>query len=266
MTLGSRPKPRRSFGKTSGTSDRLLPEEVPIAIVYNGSTQAVMMATPLNLQDFAFGFTLTEGIAEPSEIETVEPVQVDAGIDLRIWLRPEADLRLIERRRSMLGPVGCGLCGIDSLEQAARQPKMVPQGQLRLTPDQVIAAIESLPSGQRLHEATRAVHAAGYWADGLKAVREDVGRHNALDKLAGFLVQHPQPEGAVLITSRVSIDIVQKVAAMGAGLLVAVSAPTASAVEFAEAAGITLIASARTGGFDLYTHPYRIITEDEGGR
>jgi len=243
---------------------RVLPEETAVAISYNGTTQAVMMATPADLNDFARGFTLTEGIARPEEIESITPVETDRGIDLQIWLRPQAEARLAARRRTMAGPVGCGLCGIDSLEEALRALPPVAASALRLTPAQVCAAVLALTAQQPLHDATRAVHAALFWTplQGVVAAREDVGRHNALDKLAGVLAGQSLAEGAVVLTSRVSIDMVQKCAAMGAPVLIAVSAPTAHAVELAEAAGITLIALARTDRFEVFTRPDRILSEE----
>lgn len=254
--------PRLSYGTgapRSGT--RSLPEEVAVALSFNGTTQAVMMATPADLEDFAYGFALTEGIAEPSEIESVEAVEAPRGLDLQIWLRPEAEARLSKRRRTMAGPVGCGLCGIDSLEEATRAMRPVPPSAFRMTPSEVTAAIASLPGAQPLHDATRAAHAAGFWNGRLIAAREDVGRHNALDKLAGHLIRQPRQDGAVILTSRVSIDMVQKVAALGVPILIAASAPTAQAVALAEACGITLIALARPDRFEVFTHTDRLTEE-----
>ena len=182
---------------------------------------------------------------------------------MQIWLQPQAEARLAKRRRTMAGPVGCGLCGIDSLDEAMRKLKPVPKSSFTMTASQVMQAIAALPGAQPLHDATRAAHAAGFWSGGLIAVREDVGRHNALDKLAGHLVRAgTHPTGAVLLTSRVSIDMVQKVAVLGAPVLIAVSAPTAHAVTLADEAGITLIALARFDRFDLFTHPDRLIHEE----
>ncbi|EEW24637.1 formate dehydrogenase accessory sulfurtransferase FdhD [Rhodobacter ferrooxidans] len=253
--------PRLAFGKAA-PGLRALPEEVAVAISYNGTTQAVMMATPADLQDFAYGFSATEGIAQPAEIDSVTVQDTDAGIDLQIWLHRPAEARLTQRRRSMAGPVGCGLCGIDSLAEATRSPAPVPQSTLQLTPSQVMQAASDLVKHQPLHDATHAVHAAGFWTPkaGMIAAREDVGRHNALDKLVGALRQ-PHPAGAVVLTSRVSIDLVQKCAALGAPVLIAVSAPTAAAVSMAEVAGITLIALARPDRFEVFTHPQRITAE-----
>ncbi|PZQ97932.1 MAG: formate dehydrogenase accessory sulfurtransferase FdhD [Cereibacter sphaeroides] len=260
-----RPLPRLAFGPLRverGMRD--LPEEVAVALSYNGSTQAVMMATPDALVDFAYGFSLTEGIASPSEIEGVEVVETPRGIDVQIWLVPEAETRLAKRRRTMAGPVGCGLCGIDSLEEALRELPPVA-ADLSLTPSQICAAMAALTEHQPLHDVTRAVHAAAFWTPerGIVAAREDVGRHNALDKLAGaMLLGGVPPQGALVLTSRVSIDMVQKCAAMGVPVLIAVSAPTAHAVEIAEAAGITLIALARPDRFEVFTQLQRIRPDE----
>jgi len=263
MTGPHAPLPRRIW-RTGGWQDaaRSLPEEVPVALSYNGTTRAVMMATPADLQDFARGFTLTEGIATPGEIEDIAIVPAASGFDAQIWLTEGADARLAARRRHMLGPVGCGLCGIDSIEAAMRTPPRVT-GDLRLAPAQILAAMAALPRRQPLHETTRAAHAAAFLhpGTGLGPLREDVGRHNALDKLAGALAAGgiDAGSGAVVMTSRVSIDLVQKAAALGVPVLIAASAPTARAVRMAETAGLTLVALARIDGFEVFTHPHRIV-------
>lgn len=262
----ARPLPRLSFGlgALAVEGSRTLPEEAAVAISYNGTVQAVMMATPADLVDFAYGFSLTEGIAAPDEIDTITPVETAKGIDLQIWLRPEAEARLTKRRRTMIGPVGCGLCGIDSLDEAIRTPKVISDHAFTISANEVRAAIASLPGAQPLHDSTRAAHAAGFWSGGLRAAREDVGRHNALDKLAGHLARMPPQTGAILLTSRVSIDMVQKVAAIGQPVLIAVSAPTAHAVDLAQEAGLTLIALARPDRFEVFTHPGRITAPNAG--
>jgi FdhD protein len=221
-----------------------------------------MMATPQDLEDFAFGFSLTEGVVSSCDaIESVELVEEDIGIELRIWLKAPHAADFLGRRRKMAGPTGCGLCGIESLIEAMRPPPKVREG-LVVTPDQIMTAIESLFPLQVLNHESRAVHAAGFWEPnrGLAAVREDVGRHNALDKLAGALVRErtKADQGIVLLTSRVSVEMVQKSAAIGAPIIVAVSAPTALAVRMADAAGITLAAIARKDGFEVFTHAHRV--------
>lgn len=259
---GARPTPRLVFGPSVQPGERVLPEEVAVALSFNGTTQAVMMATPADLEDFGYGFALTEGIARPEEILSVEVVEVPRGCDVQVWLKPAAEARLAARRRVMAGPVGCGLCGIDSIDQALRDVPAVAPSAFRMTPSQVRAAVESLPAEQRLHDATRAVHGAAFWNGRVLLAREDVGRHNALDKLVGgMLRQGVAPQGAVVLTSRVSTDMVQKVALLGAPMIIAVSAPTAEAVELAEASGITLIALARGDRFEVFSHTDRLKTE-----
>ena len=257
--------PRLAFGSDGiAQGVRSLPDEVAVALSFNGSTQAVMMATPADLTDFAYGFALTEGIATPDQIESVEAVETLKGIDLQIWLRSDAEDRLKTRRRTMAGPVGCGLCGIDSIEQAVRAVPHVAPSSFRMSPEQVNAAVASLTAQQPLHDITRAAHCAAYWTPaGIFAAREDVGRHNALDKLVGHVVRTKskdggRPQGAVILTSRISIDMVQKVATLGAPILIAVSAPTATAVDLAEEAGITLIALARSDRFEVFSHSDRL--------
>jgi FdhD protein len=175
-------------------------------------------------------------------------------------LRDQAEARLAARRRTMAGPVGCGLCGIDSIEQAMRPVAQIAPSAFRMTPDQVMQAVSALTGRQPLHDVTRAAHCAAFWTvDGLVAAREDVGRHNALDKLAGHLIRAGHGQGAIVLTSRVSIDMVQKVCALGAPILIAVSAPTAHAVDLAEEAGLTLIALARPDRFEVFTHSDRLM-------
>ena len=221
-----------------------------------------MMATPQNLEDFALGFSFTEGVvSSPADIRQFEIVEHSAGIELRMWLAEPRARALSERRRYLAGPTGCGLCGIDSLDEAVRPPARVRDGQT-FAPADIMQALEMLPPRQELNRQTRAVHAAAFWHpdSGIVAVREDVGRHNALDKLVGALVRENTPVsgGMVLLTSRVSVEMVQKSAAIGAPLIAAVSAPTALAVRTAEAAGITLVAIARSDGFEVFTHGQRI--------
>ncbi len=248
-------------GTAAASGERVLPAETPIALVHDASTTAVMMATPADLEDFAVGFSLTEGVVErPEQIRSIEVVETPIGIEVRMWLEPGIGAALTARRRRLAGPTGCGLCGIDSLAEAARTPRAVDAA-LTLSPADVQAALAALSEQQALGELTRAVHAAGFWTpqDGLVAAREDVGRHNALDKLAGALARAGAgPAGAVVLTSRVSVEMVQKTAAIGAPILIAVSAPTALAVRTAEAAGITLVAVARADGFEVFTRPERI--------
>ncbi|WOH68424.1 formate dehydrogenase accessory sulfurtransferase FdhD [Bradyrhizobium sp. BWA-3-5] len=252
-----------------GGGARLIPEETAIALTYNGGTYAVMMGTPQDLRDFAVGFSLSEGIVQsPDEIETLDIVELNDGIELRMWLKPSRAELVNERRRHIAGPTGCGICGIESIAEAVRPAAIVPKGR-SFAPSEIMAAMAGITVLQQINIQTRAVHAAALWmpAQGIVALREDVGRHNALDKLAGALahVAVAPTEGMVLLTSRVSVEMVQKTAAIGAPLMVAVSAPTALAVRTADAAGITLAAIARSDGFEIFTHPERIaLTQNTG--
>jgi FdhD protein len=226
---------------------------------------AVMMGTPQDLRDFAIGFSLSEGIVQsPGDIESLDVVELDDGIELRMWLSSEKAALLGERRRHIAGPTGCGICGIESIAEAVRPAAVVAQGR-SFSPREIMAAMAAIAPLQKINIETRAVHAAAFWtpARSIAALREDVGRHNALDKLAGALAQQKvdASEGMVLLTSRVSVEMVQKTAAIGAALLVAVSAPTALAVRTAETAGITLAAIARSDGFEIFTHPERITAD-----
>ncbi|RIX97302.1 formate dehydrogenase accessory sulfurtransferase FdhD [Aureimonas flava] len=246
---------------------RALPAEVAVAISVNGSTHAVMMATPADLEDLALGLALNEGIVEtPSQIEGLEIASSEAGLECRLWLRPERAAGYVVRRRQMTGPVGCGLCGVESLELAARALPAVGPG-VPVRPEAIVAAMAAMGEGQRLGRRTRAAHAAAFAStegDAL-CVREDVGRHNALDKVAGHLAREGiDPAGGFLVlTSRVSVELIQKAAAMGCALLAAVSVPTGLAVAEAERAGITLVAVVRGEEFEVFTHPGRIVGAGE---
>ncbi|MCW1950518.1 MAG: formate dehydrogenase accessory sulfurtransferase FdhD [Octadecabacter sp.] len=238
-------------------ASRSLPEEVPVALVYNGTTQAVMMATPCDLEDFGRGFTRTEGWGE---VDSIDIVPHDHGIEVQMWLPEDMAETLQTRRRAMAGPVGCGLCGIDSLDQAVRDVPAV-EGDITLTPTDIASAMRSLRAGQALHDQTRAVHGAGFYKpdQGLNSIREDVGRHNALDKLIGATSDCSR--GAIALTSRVSVEMVQKTAMAGAPIILAVSAPTTLALDTARDANITLVALARDDTCEIFTHPHRILMQ-----
>jgi FdhD protein len=249
------------------TISRELPEETAIAMVYEGSTQAVMMASPADLGDFAVGFSLSERIVDrPGEIESLEVAAHQNGIELRMWLSKGRSGALTRRRRFVAGPVGCGLCGIDSLDEALRPLPSVTARSPVLTTADVEAAAAALANWQPLHDRTRAVHAAAFYrpGEGILAAREDVGRHNALDKLIGALALDgvDASTGAVVLTSRVSVEMVQKSVLAGAPVVIAVSAPTAHAVRLAEGAGMTLVGLARGGGFEVFTQPRHIGNGD----
>jgi len=296
------------------STPRNVPEETPVALSYAGTTHAVMMATPADLDDFAIGFTLTEGIiASPEEIESIDVEEAGAGIDIQIRLKDTANTRFEARRRRLAGPVGCGLCGIESIDEAMRSVPAIGKTKLTLSESDIVKAVRQLSKQQPFHAETGAVHAAGFYVPystvpppltpprkgegdidlaALRSVgatlspspsplrggvrgggvpshsgqivlaREDVGRHNALDKLAGALARAgvSGASGAVVVTSRVSVEMVQKTAAIGAPVIIAVSAPTALAVRTAEAAGMTLVALVRGDEFDIFTHADRIST------
>jgi len=241
---------------------RAVPEETAVALTYGSATHAVMMATPADLPELGLGFSLTEGlITHPDELTGLELLPRPGGIEIRMDLAAPREEAFARRRRRLAGPLGCGLCGIESLSEATRDlPSLIAPTRLPAT--EVGAAMAALSGGQALHHETHAVHAAGFWhpGHGLVALREDVGRHNALDKLAGALLRQAVPpvEGAVVLTSRVSVEMVQKTALLGAPILLAVSAPTALAIRVAEGCGITLVALVRGERFEVFTHPGRI--------
>jgi FdhD protein len=251
-------------GSQAREGDRTIPEETAVAFVYDGGAEAVMMATPADLEDFALGFSLTESIIDDAgEIRELEIAPQADGIELRIWLAKGRGQVLAGRRRARAGPTGCGLCGVESLADAMRAPPRV-ESSLSVRAQAIVGAMKDLAARQPLNLETRAVHAAALWVpgEGIIAVREDAGRHNALDKLAGALARMDRAaaEGVVLITSRVSVELVQKAAVIGAPMLAAVSAPTALALRTAERAGITVIGVVRDDGLEVFTHSRRILT------
>jgi len=240
----------------------MLAEEVPVAFEYNGVSHAVMLATPGNLEDFALGFSVSEGIVDGlTEIYGIETQRSARGITVAIDIASEAFARLKSRRRTLAGRTGCGICGAENLEQVLRPlPELGDQGPA-LRPEAVSAALASLMRAQRLQKVTGAVHGAAWSSvDGsAELVREDVGRHNALDKLVGAVLRaraNAQP-GFVDVTSRASIEMVQKAACI-ATTLVAVSAPTRLAARIAHDCGLTLVGFARGSEFSVYSHPWRI--------
>jgi FdhD protein len=245
------------------SAPRRVAEEAPVALSYAGTTHAVMMASPVDLEDFAYGFSLTEGvIAHPDEITTIVVEQAGEGVDIQIQLRDAATSRFEKRRRRLAGPVGCGLCGIESIDEAMRTVALVEKSDLVLSHDDIVQSVQLLSDHQPMHADTGAVHAAGFYAPGRGIVlaREDVGRHNALDKLAGALARSgiEGASGAIVVTSRVSVEMIQKAAAIGSPCIIAVSAPTALAIRTAQSAGMTLVALVRGAEYDIFTHPERI--------
>ena len=253
-------------------------EEVPIALIYNGVSHAVMLATPQDLEDFALGFSLSEGILQSkSELYDVEIVVQQHGIELRLDVATECFVKLKERRRSLVGRTGCGLCGAESLEQALRLTEKPPIKAPDLTKNtnpsinaassfvvnasSIVAAFHAIKTKQVLQQATGATHACA-WVDlngEVQLLREDVGRHNAMDKLIGALAKTPhKSDGFVLTSSRASVEMVQKVAIAGYNILAAISAPTGLAIRVAEVYGVTLVGFLRENQFVIYTYADRI--------
>ena len=244
------------------TIDRPLAEETPVAIAYDGRSHAVLMATPADAADLGVGFTLTERIAAYAEIGAVTVSELDEGLRVDIALAPAAQDRLADaRQRMMEARSSCGLCGVSNLEEAVRPlPRLT--GGPRLTYAALHAALAALDDAQSLGRQTRATHAAA-WADeagALRLVREDVGRHNALDKLIGAAAKAAlDPALAfIIVTSRCSYEMVEKASLAGITVLVAISAPTALAVRKAEEAGMTLVALARADGHTVFTGAERL--------
>jgi FdhD protein len=240
-------------------------EEVPVALEFNGISHAVMLATPLDLEDFALGFSLSEGILDdPQELYSVEPEPSDLGITLQLQVSSAAFARLKQRRRSLAGRTGCGLCGTESLGQVSRELPVLAGG-ARLDRQAISRAMSQFHSRQLLQQATGAVHAAAWCSAEGEVIwlREDVGRHNALDKLIGALAADDvdAASGFIAVTSRASFEMVQKTAMAGVSLLAAVSAPTSFAVATAERAGLTLVGFARQQDLVVYCHPERLTTD-----
>ena len=239
--------------------------EVPVALVYNGISHVVMMATPADLEDLALGFSLSEGIiSAPEQLLDSELHQRDRGLELEITVTNQCFTALKTRRRNLTGRTGCGLCGLESLEQA--MPDLSPLDCEDVIEHRALqAALASLDTAQTLKRHTGGVHAAA-WCDPqgvIEIIREDVGRHNALDKMLGARVSSRRlGHGFVLVTSRASYEMVAKVASCGIGILAAVSAPTSLAIEQANACGLTLVGFVQPGRHVVYTHPHRIV---EGG-
>jgi len=252
---------RWSRGVSAHTTD-LVAEEVPVALVYHDVPHVVMLATPADLEDYAVGFTLSEGlVARREEIRAVEVVPGAQSVDVKISVAWERFAELLKRRRNLTGRTGCGLCGAESAADAIRECPAVPEG-VTVSAAELHAAIDALGARQPLNTRTGSVHAAAWVVpgQGIQLVREDVGRHNALDKAIGALVraQSDLSRGFMLITSRASYEMVQKCATVGVSLLVALSAPTAFAVRLAERSGLTLVAFARRDQHVIYAHPQRI--------
>ena len=258
--------PRSVWPDSRAATARDIPEETALALVVDGGAEAVMMGSPGDLQDFAYGFALNEGlIGGLDEIRSFEVIEAGEGLELRLWLAESRRRDLAARRRFRIGPTGCGLCGVDSIAEALRPLPRI-ETDLRVPAARIVTAMAALEDLQPLNARVRAVHAAAFLdlSSGDLIVREDVGRHNALDKLAGALAQAalPASRGLVLMTSRLSVELVQKAAMMGAPLIAAISAPTGQALRTAARAGICVVGVVRRDGLEVFTCPERV---DLGG-
>lgn len=241
----------------------LVADEQPVALTYHGVPHVVMLATPGDLEDLAVGFTLSESIvASPAEIRSVEALRAEDGtLEVRIGIARERFSELLRRQRNLTGRTGCGLCGAETVEDAIRNPPPVGAG-VTVSARELHAVLAELRSRQPINAETGSVHAAAWVLPGrgIELVREDVGRHNALDKAIGAVVrsQGDFGQGYFVVTSRASYEMVQKTVTLGATLLVAVSAPTAFAVRLAQASGLTLVGFAREHSHVVYAHPRRV--------
>ena len=252
---------RWTRGTLADTTD-LVAEETPVALVYHDVPHVVMLATPADLEDYAFGFTLSEGlVASADEIRGVEVLAGEASTDVKISVAWERFTELLQRRRNLAGRTGCGLCGAETAEDAIRECPPVPAG-VTITAAELHETMAQLAARQPINARTGSVHAAAWVVPGrgIQVVREDVGRHNALDKTIGALARARADfaAGYMIITSRASYEMVQKAATVGVSLLVAFSAPTAFAVRLAKRSGLTLVAFARADKHMVYAHPHRI--------
>ncbi|MDR5170793.1 MULTISPECIES: formate dehydrogenase accessory sulfurtransferase FdhD [Methylobacillus] len=241
-------------------------EEVPVAMIYNGISHAVMLATPDDLTDFALGFSLCEGIlSDPKELYGIDIVERVNGIELQMEIASENFVHLKERRRSMAGRTGCGLCGSESLDQAIRVPRRIQAADITFDAEAIYRAQRELQAQQALQGRTGATHASA-WADRegkVLLVREDVGRHNALDKLIGALAERQlSREGFVLTSSRASYEMVQKAASADIPMLVAISAPTGLAIRMAQGCGLTLVGFARKEQHVVYSVAERLLHKE----
>lgn len=250
-------------GKLARASEQdVLAEETPVALAYNGISHATMLASPTDLEDFAVGFSLTEGIVEAArDVRDIVLNVSDDGVVIDIEIASACMARLKTRRRALSGRTGCGLCGVETLPEVLRPVAPVTAETVMRLAD-LLAGMHAMRRAQALHGATGATHAAAWMtAQGaLHAVREDVGRHNALDKLIGALAREGTAAGAgaFLVSSRASFEMVQKTASAGCPILAAVSAPTGLAVRLAQTSGVTLAGFVRGDDATLYTHPQRL--------
>jgi FdhD protein len=248
-------------GQWDETAD-LVAEEVPVALTFNSIPHVVMLATPLDLVDMGYGFTFTEAlVSSPEQIRGAELHEGEAGLEVAMSVSQDQLTAMLDRRRNIMGRTGCGVCGAETIEDAIRRPAPVPPGG-SIRQAALMQALTALRSGQVLNARTGSFHAAAWvdWSGDIQLVREDVGRHNALDKVIGALLRAGTDRGAgfLLVTSRASYEMVQKAATAGVRMLVAVSAPTALAVRLASETGLTLVGFARENQQVVYSHPERL--------
>ena len=244
------------------TAEDSIATEVPVALTYNRLSHVVMMATPEHLEDFALGFSLTEGIiGGVGDLIATRVVPREGGLEVAMTIEEAWFDRLSTQRRNLTGRTGCGLCGAEKIEQALRYPDPVGHS-VKVTHQAIQQALEQMQQHQPLQAVTGATHGAAWCGLGgyIETLREDVGRHNALDKLIGALSRQAfdPAAGFVLVSSRASYEMVYKSAMAGMELLVAISAPTTLAVEFAQRSGQTLVGFARPGRHNVYTYPQRL--------
>jgi FdhD protein len=266
LDLGWPSYQQRSVERWQGSRHSLqqdyIAEEVPVSLIYNGTPHVVMLATPTNLEEFALGFSITEGIIKtPQELLLTRIYNRSNGIEVYLQIPEERFECLADKGRNLAGRTGCGLCGASTLQQAIRQPNVVI-GDLTLPASELFSALADIKQRQTLNQLTGSVHAAAWVVpgQGVMDIREDVGRHNALDKLIGLLLRSGKnlAAGFVIVTSRASYELVQKAACVGITMLAAISAPTGLAIRLADEAGLTLIGFARDDQHVVYTHPQRL--------
>ena len=234
-------------------------EECPVALVFNGISHAVMMCTPTHLEEFALGFALSEGIIQGrKDIHDIEVIHHEDSAEMQISIAQSAFVDLKQHRRALAGRTGCGVCGIESIELLDLEPEIIPYSGACIDPSEAAIAriIEHLPQHQPLMQATGCVHAAA-WCDEQGSILqafEDVGRHNALDKLIGWMAKNdiPTHDGLVFLTSRASYELVRKAARRNIGVIATLSAPTSLAISIARAAGMRLLSFCRSTGFVEY--------------
>jgi FdhD protein len=255
------PVQRWKRGELTSTTD-FVTEEVPVALVYHGVPHVVMLASPADLEDYAVGFTVSEGlVGDPREIQSVEVARGAESVEVRIGIAGERFSELLRRRRNLTGRSGCGLCGAETVEEAIRPPVRITKGPTVTVAD-LHAALVQLESMQPVNARTGSIHAAAWVVPGkgIQLVREDVGRHNALDKVIGALVRSGTDvsAGYALITSRASFEMIQKASAAGIAFVAAVSAPTGLAIRMAEQTGLTLVGFARRDQHVVYANAERL--------